>query len=195
MISMDTDSDGTVFQLWKQDQAASCGVASAWMARGLVRQMSFAEGEWDLAQRVYRNGVASALSAMGTAPSGPVTFDPRAFGNNQSSLGSTFSRFGLFAGQLAAALRAEGLNVNHTGADPGGTGLISHLIAQTRVAIVLVSWQRGGGHFVVAARRANDGDIVFLDPWDGNVNEQENNGAYVANYGNIGTIAEILYLS
>ena len=52
MINIETDSHGRTYQIWKQDQMNSCGVASVWMARGIALQMSFAEEEWGLAQRV-----------------------------------------------------------------------------------------------------------------------------------------------
>ena len=191
MITYDTDSDGNVFQIWKQDQVSSCGVASSWMARSLVRQMSFAEDEWELAQRMYRTGVQGALAALGRPTSGPMTYDPRAFDTSQASVGSTFANFGLYGSQVAAALRAEGLNVNHQ----NSSSLVPHLLGDTRVAIVLVAWSGGGGHFIVAARVTRGGKIVFLDPWDGRIKEQANNGRYNSHYNNSGSVVETLYLA
>lgn len=51
------------------------------MARGIARQMSFAEEEWELARRIYRGSVNSALTAANTIPSAPMTIDPRACRN------------------------------------------------------------------------------------------------------------------
>jgi NAD(P)-dependent dehydrogenase (short-subunit alcohol dehydrogenase family) len=57
MINIETDSHGRTYEIWKQDQMNSCGVASAWMARGIARQMSFMEEEWDLALDVTLKGI------------------------------------------------------------------------------------------------------------------------------------------
>ena len=37
--------------------------------------------------------------------------------------------------------------------------------------------------------------VSFLDPWDGRVNEQGNNGRYRARYGSQGLIGEVIYIS
>lgn len=195
MITIAQDSDKTTFQIWKQDQMNSCGVASAWMARGMVRQMSFAEEEWGLAQRMYQNAVQSALAPLGISSGGPRSLDPRAFASNQATVENTFARFGLYGAQLAGALRSEGITVNHIGFNGLARMLNPVQLAETTPAIVLVCWQGGGGHFVVAARQARNGKIVFLDPWDGAVNEQANDGKYRAQSGSTGIIGEILYLS
>ena len=80
MINIEHDSSGRVYEIWKQNQMNSCGVASVWMARGIARQMSIAEDEWTLAQKVYRSAVGNALAPLGVASSsGPMTLDPRAF--------------------------------------------------------------------------------------------------------------------
>lgn len=195
MINIAQDSDATTFQLWRQNQMNSCGVASVWMARGIVRQMSFAEDEWDLAQRTYRAAVNNALAPLGVNPSGPMTLDPRAFGNNQKSMANTLANFGFYGSQLAAAIRAEGLNVTHVGFTGRTRVLSPHLIGDGKAAIALVAWNGGGGHFVVAARAASNGEIVFLDPWDGQINELANTGGYVARYGGSGNVVEVIYIS
>jgi hypothetical protein len=107
MINIETDSHGRTYQIWKQNQMNSCGVASTWMARGIARQMSFAEEEWELAQRVYRNAVNNALAPLGVSPDGPMTLDPRAFSNDQSSMASTIANVGFYASQLALAIRDQ----------------------------------------------------------------------------------------
>lgn len=194
MINIERDHSGRTYQIWKQDQMNSCGVASVWMARGIVRQMSFNEDEWNLAQRVYRNAVGNALAPLGVATSGPMCLAPGAFANDQSSMASTIANFGFYAGQLAAAIRAEGIRVDHTGFNGHPRVVHSHKIAINKPAICLVCWNGGGGHFVVVGR-ATQSSISFLDPWDGHMNEQGNNGRYTAPYGSSGYIAEILYLS
>lgn len=196
MINLAQDSDGNTFEIWKQDQNASCGVASTWMARGLVRQSSFAEEEWSLALRMYRNAVSHSLAPLGVATPGPMTFNPGSFTNDQRSLGSTLSNFGFFAGQLAEAIRAEGIHCHHVAAMPGITRSIeTDRLGERKPAIALIQWVGGGGHFVVAARQASTGDIVFLDPWSGDINEQPNDGTYFSTYSSQGAFREVLYLS
>ena len=102
--------------------------------------------------------------------------------------------FGLYSSQLATALRNDGMKTELTklcGTPPR----ISHnKIAFNKPAIVLVLWTGGGGHFVVVGR-CTMGQVSFLDPWDGHVNELPNNGKYRARYGGEGSIAEIIYIS
>jgi hypothetical protein len=194
MINIETDSHGRTYQIWKQDQMNSCGVASAWMARGIARQMSFAEEEWDLAQRLYRNAVGDSLAPLGVSAAGPMSLDPSAFPRNQSSMASTVANFGFYAGQLASALRAEGLTVEHVGLKGQPRKIQPNKIAFNKPAIVLVRWEGRGGHFVVVGRCTNSA-VSFLDPWDGHVNEQPNNGRYTARYNNQGFINEAIYIS
>jgi hypothetical protein len=196
MINIETDSHGRTYQIWKQDQMNSCGVASVWMARGIARRMSFAEEEWDLAQRLYRTAVNNALAPLGVSAAGPMTLDPRAFRRDQSSMASAISRFGFFAAQLAAALRAEGLHAEHLGINATRTArtIEANKISIDKPAIALVYWNRGGGHFVVVGRCTGHA-VSFLDPWDGRVNEQLNDGNYNARYNNQGKIGEIVYVS
>ncbi len=195
MISIERDSSGRTYQIWKQDQMNSCGIASAWMARGIVKQMSLNEDEWGLAQRVYRLAIDNALAPLGVpSSSGPMSLDPRAFPKNQSSMASTIANFGFYAGQLGHALKAQGLKVEHIGFNGQPRVVTASKISISKPAIVLVCWTGGGGHFLVVGR-ATQSAISFLDPWDGRVNEQANNGHYRARYNNQGFIGEILYLS
>jgi hypothetical protein len=196
MINIETDSHGRTYQIWKQDQMNSCGVASTWMARGIARQMTFAEEEWDLAQRVYRHAINNALAPLGVSASGPMSLDPRAFANDQSSMASTIANYGFFASQLATAIRAEGLHALHFGINATGTArtIEPYRIAINKPAIALVYWNGGGGHFVVVGR-CTASQVSFLDPWDGRVNEQRNNGRYSSHYGSQGLIGELIYIS
>ena len=196
MINIETDSHGRTYQIWKQNQMNSCGVASVWMARGIAKRMSFAEDEWTLAQRVYQNAVQGALAPLGNPTPAPMSLDPNAFQNNQSSMQSTIARFGLYAAQVATALRAESLHAEHLGirADGNARSIQPNKIAIDRPAIVLVYWNGGGGHFVVVGRCTANA-VSFLDPWDGHVSEQPNNGVYNPNYNNIGLIGEVIYIS
>lgn len=194
MINIERDSKGRIYQIWKQDQMNSCGVASAWMARGIARQMSFNETEWDLAQQIYRDAVNNALAPLGVQSSGPMTLDPSAFPKDQSSMASTLANFGFYAGQLGKALRAEGLKVEHVGFNGQNHIVTPAKISISKPAIVLVYWDNGGGHFVVVGL-ATHTSVSFLDPWDGHVNEQPNSGRYRARYGGQGSNREILYLS
>lgn len=196
MINIESDSHGRTYQIWKQDQMNSCGVASVWMARGIARRMSFAEDEWSLAQRLYRSAVQGALAPLGSPSPGGMSLDPRAFPRDQSSVHSTIARFGLYATQVAAALRAERLKVEHLGirADGNPRSIVPNRIAIDRPAIVLVYWNTGGGHFVVVGR-CTANSVSFLDPWNGRVNEQRNDGVYNPPYSNIGLIGEVIYIS
>lgn len=200
MISIENDSHGRTYQIWKQEQAATCGVASAWMARGIVRQMSFAEEEWALAQRIYGAAVANALAPVGQATTaGPQTLSPVGQPNDQSTFASTFTRFGLFASQLALAIRSEGITVEHLGLRDTdtfqhGRSITPHKIAINRPAIAMVYWRGGGAHFVVVGR-ATSRQVSYLDPWDGHVNELANDSIYTARYGDVGVVGEILYMS
>lgn len=45
MIRLERDSHGRTCQICQQHQSESREVASVWMARGIARQMSFAEEE------------------------------------------------------------------------------------------------------------------------------------------------------
>jgi hypothetical protein len=193
MISIERDSHGRTYQIWKQAQMNSCGVASAWMARGIARQMSINEDEWDLAIRIYQTAIGGVLGSLGIS-GGPQSLNPDAFANDQSSMASTFANFGMYSSQLASALRSEGLTVEYNGGDGTGQKIAHNKIAINKPAIVLIYWNGGGGHFVVVGR-ATQGAVSYLDPWDGRVNEQSNNGKYNARYGDKGIIGEILYIS
>lgn len=195
MINIETDSHGRTYQIWKQYQKNSCGVASVWMARGIARQMSFGEDEWELAQRVYSAAVNSALAPLGASADGPMTLDPSAFPRDQSSLASTLANFGFFATQLAAALSAQGLRAQHVGLTANRTArtIESNKIAINKPAIALVYWNDVGAHFVVVGRCTHS-KVSYLDPWTGHVNEQRNDGEFRARY-NRGRIGEIIYLS
>lgn len=194
MINIETDSHGRTYQIWKQDQMNSCGVASTWMARGIARQMSFREEEWDLAQRVYRNAVNDALAPLGVAASGPMSLDPRAFPSNQSSMASTLANTGFYASQLALAVRAEGFRVEHVGWTGRPHLIMPNKIALDKPAIALIAWNNGGGHFIVVGR-CTQSAVSFLDPWDGHINEERNDGQYRARYGGRGFVGEVLYIS
>lgn len=198
MINLQTGAGGRVYQIWQQQQNCSCGVASAWMARGIARQMSFAEEEWDLAVRMYLGAVNTAVGAASSIPEGPMSFDPRAFASVprnqiQSNFGSNFSRGGLSCNQLAAALRNEGLQaeIYSNGGNP--CSVIDTKIAYNKPAISFVRWAGGGAHFVVVGRCVPR-QVTFLDPWTGRINEEPNDGRYRASY-NRGVITENIYIS
>ena len=194
MINIERDSHGRTYQIWKQDQMNSCGVAAVWMARGIARRRSYAEDEWGLAQRLYRSAVQNALAPLGVPSEGAMTLDPNAFSNDQSSMASAVANRGFRAAQLANALRAERLRVEHVGNNGHARRIESHKIAIDKPAIALVYWNRRGGHFVVVGRCTHRA-VSFLDPWDGHVNEQYNTGHYYAPYNNQGLIGEVLYVS
>ncbi len=191
-IVISQDSKRNTYQIWKQEQPASCAVASIWMARGLAKQMSFAEEEWDLAWRVYQHtvvGLPVAFSSSAAAPTGPLCIDASAVANNQSTFYNMFGRFGTFAGQVAQALTSEGLKATHVQGSTLPMRLNVTKLGQRTPAIVLLGWysqqpngqlQRNGGHFIVAADRIGN-NIVFLDPWDAALYELPNTVQYNGN--------------
>ena len=198
MVIIERGVGGRTYQIWKQQQATSCGVASAWMARGIARQASFAEEEWDLAKRIYLGAVNTAVNAASTIPGGPMTINPAAFRNVpqdqlQSSFQSNFSRAGLTCRQLVRALQSEGLQAELYSNNDNPCSIIDSKIAYNKPAISFVSWARGGAHFVVVGR-CTQRHVTFLDPWTGHVNEQPNNGFFRASY-NQGTILVNIYVS
>jgi hypothetical protein len=194
MIRLERDTHGRTYQIWQQQQENSCGVACVWMARGIARQASFAEEEWDLAIRMYQGAVAGALGSIGASPTGPVTFDSRAYPANQNSMANTVASFGLYGAQVATSLRNEGLRVEHTKLSGNPPQIVHSKIAYNKPAIVLVLWNGGGGHFLVVGR-CTPHEVSFLDPWNGRVNQQRNDGKYTAQYGGQGQIVEIIYIS
>jgi hypothetical protein len=180
-VSLADDSDGNTYQLWAQRQANSCGVASIWMARGIARQQSINEDEWELANRMYYAAIAGMMPEGGPPPPGaPMTLNPAAYQSNQSTMENTFASFGVYGSQVASMLRQEGFSVRHMSA----RSVLGDWLTPTRPAIVLVGWypqsrsQRQGGHFIVAVRQLRDGKIVYLDPWGGVLREVRNNGRY-----------------
>ena len=192
-ISLQDDSDGNTYQIWAQRQAMSCSVASIWMARGIARQMSYDETEWDLAWRMYHDAVAG-MSWQGGPPM-PQTFNSATLAANQNSMASTFASHGTFGSQVADMLRQEGFTVSHSDNTGKAQKLDTAKLKPTRPAIVLVGWygsgSRGGGHFIVAARRASNGRIVYLDPWGGVLREVANNAQYPGG----GLVEEIVYIT
>ncbi len=187
------DSDGMTHQVWAQRQASSCAVASIWMARNQAFQMTFAEEEWGLAWRMYGQ-VVQGMNLVPQAPA-PMTFDPRAHQNDQNTFGNMFANAGTFMGQVAQAVKNDGLKVNQmTGFLPGTTVDASKL-SDTNPAIVLLGWYNGatrnGGHFIVASRRTRLGQIVYLDPWEGQLRELGTGPQYQAT----GRFEQIIYLS
>tara|TARA_R110002049_G_scaffold29972_1_gene101872 strand:- start:44095 stop:44688 length:594 start_codon:yes stop_codon:yes gene_type:complete len=181
-VSLATDSAGNTYQLWAQRQANSCAVASIWMARGIARQMSIDESEWELANRMYNQAIAGMSPEGGPPPPGaPMSLDPGSYDANQSSMANTFASTGVYARQVADMLRQEGFNVRHMSA----RSVLGDWLTPTRPAIILVGWYpqgkgqpRRGGHFIVAAAKRRDGRIVYLDPWGGVLREVRNNGRY-----------------
>ena len=193
-IVLTSDSDDYTHQIWAQEQANSCAVASIWMARGQAMQMSINQDEWSLAWRIYGQVVQGmGLLASPNAPA-PMTLDPRAHQANQSTFGNMFASFGTYMAQVAKALRNEGLTATTTSFGPGAVVDIRRL-SDTTPAIVLLGWYTGstrnGGHFIVASRVTSGGRVVFLDPWQGRLRELTAG----PNYPGGGRFEQICYIS
>jgi len=178
-IVLETDSDKQVHQVWRQEQANSCAIASLWMARSKARQMSFKETEWELAWRTYHQVVRGMI--LYPKPPPPASLDPTAFQPNQDTFGNMFASAGTYMSQVANALRMEGLHIGYLSPFKAGTSVIPAFLSERTPAIVLLGWYHGdtrnGGHFIVAARTARNGRIVYLDPWYG-LSEQSASPAY-----------------
>lgn len=191
-IVLTNDSDNYAHQIWAQQQAASCAVASIWMARGQAFQMSFSEGEWALAWKIY----GSVVQGMPWVPdpAAPQCFDPRAHQNNQNTFGNMFSVAGTFMSQVARALGNEGLKTTVTSFSPG-SAVDQSKLSTTTPAIVLLGWYNGttrnGGHFIVASKVTGGGRVVYLDPWGGVLRELGSGPAYQGT----GRFEQICYIS
>ena len=192
-IVMRSDSDQHVHQVWAQQQANSCAVASIWMARNQARQMTVNEGEWALAWRIYGQVVQGM--ALVPAPPAPMSLSPAAFPSNQNTFQNMFASFGTYMDQVARALTHDGLRVTLKTPFSPGTAVDPRRLSDTTPGIVLLGWyngaQRNGGHFIVASRRTGRGQIVYLDPWGGQLNELGPGPAYPGG----GKFEQVVYIS
>src|SRR5947208_16652124 len=93
------DSDQYMHQIWAQEQANSCAVASIWMARNQARQMSVNQEEWALAWQIY----GQVVQGMALVPSPPAgrSLNPAAFPANQNTFQNMFASAGTFMAQVA----------------------------------------------------------------------------------------------
>lgn len=192
-IVMRTDSDSYVHQVWAQEQANSCAVASLWMARNQARQMSINQGEWALAWQVYNQAIQGL--ALYPAPPAPMTLNPAAFPADQSTFKNTFASFGTYMDQVARALVNDRLRVTLKTPFAPGSMVDASRISDTTPAIVLLGWYSGGtrngGHFIVASRVTRSGRVVFLDPWQGQLRELGSGPTYPGG----GQFEQIVYIS
>lgn len=168
-----TDSDQNVHQVWAQQQANSCAVASIWMARNQARQMTVNEEEWSLAWRIYSQVVQGMQ--LSPRPPAPMSLNPSSFPANQDTFQNMFASFGTYMDQVARALTNDGLRVTLKTPWAPGTSIQTLRLSDTTPAIVLLGWYTGttrnGGHFIVASRVAANGRVVYLDPWEGQLRE------------------------
>src|SRR5262245_31968222 len=186
------DSKRNNYQLWVQEQPASCAIASIWMARSLAKQMSFAEGEWELAWRIYRQvvvGMPPAFTRAAQATPAPMCLDSRGTTGDQTTFRNMFANAGTTAGQVVQALRNDGLPAAPVRISSAAPLVDLTRLSQTTPAIILLGWyqqnasgqwERNGGHFIVAAERIGN-KIVLLDPWDGVLSEIQNTYLYQGN--------------
>ncbi|HEY5313626.1 MAG TPA: hypothetical protein VIK18_13955 [Pirellulales bacterium] len=166
---MRSDSAGNVYEVWAQEQAASCAVASIWMARNQALQMTLNQGEWALAWQMYGQ-VVQGMALIPSPPAGQC-LDPSAYKSDQKSFGDMFAKFGTYMDQVATKLALDGLSVTSS----VGTMVDVSQLSDTSPAIILLGWYSGGkrvgGHFIVASSVTQSGKVVYLDPWGGNLNE------------------------
>jgi hypothetical protein len=194
-IFMRTDSDQIVHEVWAQEQANSCAVASIWMARNQALQKDVNEEEWALAWRTYYQVVKGRK--LIPAPPAPVSLDQAMFDDDQKSFGGMFANAGTLMDQVATALSNDGLHILFkTPWTDGSAVLDKGMLSDTAPAVVLLGWydasnKRKGGHFIVASRVASSGQIVFLDPWRGKLKELGAGPAYPLG----GKFEQIVYIS
>ena len=199
-IHIRSDSDGHAHQICAQEQANSCAVAAMWMARNMAMQTTMDESEWNLAWRTYRHVVEGMQwDAVGPPPP-PQTLDEAGHAPNQDTFENMFARRGTFADQVATALQSDGLIVELVAPPTHARRLDGRRLSDATPAICLFGWYvpdgtggfvRRGGHFVVAARVASSGRIVFLNPLGGIIQELSNNGRLP----HTGYLEEVLYIS
>lgn len=191
---MRSDSDGNTHEVWAQEQANSCAVASIWMARNQARQMTVNQGEWALAWQMYSR-VVQGMELVPRPPA-PMSLNPASFPSNQSTFQNMFASFGTYMDQVASALIKDGLRVRLKTPFSPGTVVNASRLSATTPAIVLLGWYEGGtrqgGHFIVASRVTRRGRIVYLDPWGGQLNEL---GAGSGNYPGGGKFEQVVYIS
>jgi hypothetical protein len=154
--------------------------------------MSFAQEEWALAWRIY----GQVVQGMQLVPSPPAprTFNPAAFQANQNTFGNMFAAAGTYMDQVAQAMTNEGLKTSKTPFSPG-TVVVTNKLSETTPAIILLGWYNGtvrnGGHFIVASRVTSSGKVVYLDPWQGQLNELGAGPIYPGG----GKFEQVLYVS
>ncbi|MEM1141386.1 MAG: papain-like cysteine protease family protein [Pseudomonadota bacterium] len=184
-----TDSDGNVHGVVQQNQANNCVIASLMMIRNQVRQMSYAENQWNTMHRKYREVVDTFAPPT---PVGPMTWNPASHANNQRTTANMFSNVGTYIPQVTSMLRTEGLKARLA---RGNARLNPAALGLRTPAMVAVSWRSGGGHAIVAAGVNNKGQIVFLDPASGTIVEMANNGSFANSaYGGRGRIFAAWYV-
>lgn len=186
------DSRRNNYQLWVQEQPASCAIASIWMARSLAKQMSFAEDEWELAWRVYRQvvvGMPAAFLTAAQATPAPICLDAHGTTADQTTFRNMFANYGTKASQEVEALQNDGLRATAVRITRAAPLVDLTRLSQTTPAIILLGWyrqnadgqwERDGGHFIVASERIGN-KIVLLDPWDGVLSEIQNTYLYQGN--------------
>ena len=117
-----------------------------------------------------------------------------------------FGSAGTFPTQIRKTLISDGFTASAFSATGPGQfpsmSLNASSISPSTPAIVAVMWQRqtggqwvdsGGGHAIVAASRIGS-NIVYLDPWGGQLYELPNNGRYTAG-GSSARVALAIYVS
>jgi hypothetical protein len=194
VINFEKDSSGRSYQIWKQDQENSCGIASCMMVRSIAFQMSLAESEWAYAVGTFAGAVGISLGARELNAEAPMSLDPNAFPVDDNSLITGMGAFGFLGTQLADALRAEGLKVFEFNLGGKAIRIDDKRISATKPAIALVNWSTIGAHFL-AVGRATPNRVSYLDPWTGKVNEQPNNSRFISTYGKRGTVIQAIYVS
>ena len=184
------DRDGNAHGVIQQNQANNCVIASLLMVRNQARQMSYAESQWEIMHRKYRE-VVNKLAP--DTPPGPMTWSPSEHARDQRTAANMFSNVGTYVSQITSMIRTEGLRVRLVNSR---APLVTAALGQSAPAMVAVSWQGGGGHAIVAAGVNSRGQIIYLDPASGTIVELPNNGSFVNSaYGGRGSVFAAWYVN
>ena len=201
------DSDGVEHRIAHQQELMSCGPASVYMAECLAKGKDVADSDGEnkikLIGLQFPNSLFMSNVFEGTKFGG--------YGSKVDNLINILVSVGLTVVRLTVVGHDE--TYRDSVSDKAHRAVIdTRLIKPLTPAIVLfgwycrverdsgsgrlVEWKRDGGHFVVATRVTKKGNIVYLDPWNGQATEVQNNSQYRPRYALqcVGRLEVVIYV-
>jgi hypothetical protein len=148
-----------------------------------------------MARSMFENTLLGTnVATMPSPMTFPMTGD--AARRNVATMANAFGEGGLLTKHVTRQLISLGFTVISTERSRSRLTIDATKLAASTPALVRVGWysssgQREGGHLIVAARKASNGTIVYLDPWEGPLRQKQNNGTYAGP----GQIEEVVYIS